>query len=509
MAEYPYPKFKHGAYGEVNADGIKLANSGASPQAFIYFGTAPVGQVEGGANNVNVPIVCRGMNEAKKYLGYSDDWAKYTLCEAMYVHFEQKGVGPVIFVNSLNPGTHKVSTAVTASLTPKNGRVTIASAGDAIIDTIVVVKGSGQDAETLVKGTDYSVKFDYVKMAVILEELTAGVFGSAALSITYYKMDASAVTSADIIGSTDGYGLNTGLYVIENVYNLTGYIPAFIGAPGWSSTPAIHTAMAEVSQSIGTHWNAWMFVDMPLTASGSAITLSTAPTWKNNNGYTRDNESVYFPMAKGTDGKKYHLSVLAAANFQDVLIGNDGIPYMSASNTPCSVIEDLYLGEDASVAGRVYSDAIINKTLNCNGINSAAYVSGRWAIWGTYAGSYDQDNKTSVNVFDTCLMMMFYVTNDFQHRRNQDVDQPMPVNTLKSIVAEEQSRVDALLGIDALTYGVVKLDLSPEAKSDIVGGDYQIIFNVTNTPLGKSLTMIANWTADGFAVYYKGLESVA
>ena len=509
MSEYPYPKFKHGAYGEIIADGVKLANNGNSPQAFVYFGTAPVGQVEGGGANVNKPIVCRGMSEAKKYLGYSDDWASYTLCEAMYVHFQQKGVGPVIFVNMLNPSTHKVSTAVTASLTPKNGRVTIAAAGDIIVDTLVVKKGSGQSETTLVRGTDYSVKFDYVKMAAILEEITEGVFGADALSITYNKMDASAVTSTDVIGATDGYGLNTGLYVIENIYNLTGYIPAFIGAPGWSDVPAVHTAMGEVSREIGKHWNAFMYVDMPLTSGGSAITLSTAATWKNANGYTLDNEKVYFPMAKGTDGNKYHISVLAMANKQELVIANDGIPYMSDSNTVCSVIEDLYFGEGASVAGRVYNDALINKCLNSNGIDSAAFVSGRWVIWGTYAGSYDQDNATSVNVFDTALQMLFYVTNDFQHRRNNDVDQPMPVNTIKSIVSEEQARVDALLGIGALTYGKVRLDLSPEAKSDIVGGDYRILFDVTTTPLGKSLTMVATWTADGFETYFLALEDVA
>lgn len=513
MAEYPYPKFKHGAYGKVIANGVKLARNGNSPQTFVYFGTAPVGQVEGAATkSVNKPIVCTGLNEFRKHFGYSDNWADYTLCEAAYVHFQQKGVGPVIFVNVLNPTTHKKGTASTASLTPKNGRITIASAEDICIDTITVTKGSGQDAEVLVKDTDYSVTFDTVKMAVILQELTAGVFGSSALAVEYYKMDASAVTSSAIIGTTDGYGLNTGLYTILDVYNLTGYIPAFIGAPGWSSIPAVHTAMAEVSLEIGKHWNAWIFADLPLvdTANGNAaITLATAPTFKNNNGYTRDNENVFFPMAKGTDDKKYHLSVLYAANFQELLNENDGIPYMSASNTPANVIADLYFGEGSSMAGHVISDEIINRTLNCNGINSAAFVSGNWVLWGTYAGSYDQTNATSINVFETCRMMLYYITNDFQHRHGADVDTPMSVNTLKSIVAEEQTRVDALLGINALTYGKVTLDMSADAKSDMIGGDYKIDFNVTNVPLGKSLTGCAIWTAEGFEVYFKALEDIA
>lgn len=508
MAEYPYPMFKHGAYGEIVANGVKLANNGESPQALVVFGTAPVGQVEGGAQNVNVPIVCTNISEARKYLGYSDDWDKYTLCEVMHVLFEQKGVGPAIFINVLNPTTHKNGTAATASLTPKNGKVTIASAADIILDTIVVKSGSGQDEVTYVKGTDYTVKFDYNKMAVIIAEIEAGGLGSSALTITYNKMDATAVTSTDIIGTTDGYGLNTGLYTIENVYNLTGYIPAYMAAPGWSSLPAVHTVMAQESEQIGSHWNAWMFVDMPLTSNNTAITLASAPTWKNTNSYTKDNESVFFPMAKGTDGKKYHLSVLVIANFLELLNGNDGVPYMSASNTEAGIIQDLYFGEGAGVAGRVCNDAVINKTLCANGINSAAYVSGRWVIWGTYAGSYDQDNATSVNVFDTCRMMLNYVTNDFQHRRNNEVDQPMSINELKSIVAEEQSIIDALLAVNALSYGVVKIDVSMEAKSDMVGGDWRFLFNVTNTPLRKSLTAVVVWTADGFQMLYTAIENM-
>ena len=62
------------------------------------------------------------------------------------------------------------------------------------------------------------------------------------------------------------------------------------------------------------------------------ITLATAATWKNDNGYNKSNETVYFPLVKGTDDKIYHLSVLAAANFQELLVAQDGIPYVTATH---------------------------------------------------------------------------------------------------------------------------------------------------------------------------------
>lgn len=502
MAEYP--DFLHGTRAEIEANAFSTAESNDNLQAIVYIGTAPVHLVEGGAKNVNKPILVRDIAEARKYLGYSDDWASYTLCEAMHVHLELNGVGPLVFINVLDPAIHTKSTGGTASLTPANGRISVVNAEDCYVDSIEV-KTQDETPVEKIKGTDYAVSYDFDKKVVNIVELSAGALGTAALTVTWTKIDPTAVTQSAVIGSTDGYGTNTGIYAVKNVYNATGYIPAFLLAPGFSSIPAVHNVMYANSLNISKHWNAWMFVDMPLTDNGTAITLATAPTWKNSNDYNHDNESVFFPMAKGTDGKTYHLSVLNCANFQELLVQNGGVPYMSGSNTPCAIIEDLFFG--VNVTGRVYDDEVINRCLNANGINSAAFVGGRWAIWGMFAGSYSVPDATNVNVNDTCLMMLFYVTNDFQHRRMGGIDQPMRVNDLLSIVAEEQSRVDALVGIGALSYGLVTLDASIEAKSDMYSGDFRILFNVTNTPLAKSITGVAKLVEDGYAVYFEALEA--
>ena len=123
-----------------------------------------------------------------------------------------------------------------------------------------------------------------------------------------------------------------------------------------------------------------MFTDLPITHNGQAVTLDTAPTLKKANGYTCENETVSYPMAEGTDGNIYHLSVLRAANFQELLVGTDqdGIPYKSASNTECGLIKNLYFGEE--YRGSCLDDETINEKLNKYGIASAAYVGKRWAL---------------------------------------------------------------------------------------------------------------------------------
>lgn len=380
-------EYLHGAYGDTQNTGFRVA--ARSDSAIVVIGTAPVHTVAGGAANVNVPKLVNNIAEARKLFGYSENWADFTLCEAMHHFFENKAIGPLVLINVFDPAVHKASQGGTKSLTPVNNRVTVTNAESVVLDSVVV---KNADQETLVKGTDYSIGYSIAKQSVIITGLTAGSLGTDALTITYDIADPSAVDADDVIGASDGLGENTGLYAIKNVYQLTGTVPAYLIAPGFSDIPAVHEAMRANTVKVNGHWDMWMFTDLPLTDSSTPLTMETVVQWKETHGYDKENETVYFPMAQGADGKKYHLSVLAAANFAELLAANDGIPYHSASNTEAVVIEKLYMGE--ANEGKVFDDSIINEKLNKNGIASAAFVGGRWVIWGAHAADYTPKTRT-------------------------------------------------------------------------------------------------------------------
>ena len=111
--------YLHGAYGQINAVSNRV--SGSSLGAIVCIGTAPVHTVEGGANNVNKPILVNNIAEARAYFGYDSNWADYTLCEAMHQHLEVKGVGPLILIDVLDPNKHQAVTAKSVSKTPSSG----------------------------------------------------------------------------------------------------------------------------------------------------------------------------------------------------------------------------------------------------------------------------------------------------------------------------------------------------------------------------------------------------
>ena len=160
---------------------------------------------------------------------------------------------------------------------------------------------------------------------------------------------------------------------------------------------------------------------------------------------------------------------------------------------------------------QVYDDEIINMKLNRNGIASAAFVGGRWAIWGAHAADYNPDDADSVNVAETSRIMLYYISNDFQARRPRDVDKPMTANDIASIVAEEQNRLDSLVAMGALLPGATAaLSAESLSNSDVYSGDFLFEFRVTTTPLAKSLKALVTWVDDGFSTYFStGASDVA
>lgn len=484
-------EYKHGVYGVIDTSAASAPTSQVDG-AIIYVGTAPV-HLATDPVPPNKPVLVRNMTEARKYLGYSDNWADYTLCEAMYKHFVLNQVGPLVLINVLDPATHKASGTTTKTITPAGGRVVIADAEKCIISTVAV---TGKTA-----GADYTLAYDFARKTLVISETSAGSLGTSQLTITYSTVDPSAVDADDVIGASDGEGLNTGLYAIKNVEQETGMIPMLLLAPGFSDTKTVHDKMAEVTQKVNGHYDVFFYTDLPLFDSSTALTLTTAAAWKKNNGYTCLNERTFFPMVEGVDGKVYHLSVLAAGNFQTLLNQNGGIPFMTSSNTTEQLIRRLHLGADDS-AMRVYDDTLINEKLNKNGICSAAFAGGAWRIWGAHTAQYDQDNADNVNVSETNVLMLYYVSAMFQRGNVQYIDKPLSVNDIQSIVAEQQGNMDALVSIGALILGNVYASDSLDTMSDLMMGDHLFTFEVTVTPLSKSLTGRVVWTNDGFAVYY-------
>jgi len=215
----------------------------------------------------NTPVIAYSWSEAVKKLGYSADYAKYTLCQSMYASFQLIGVAPVVFVNVLDPKKHKKKNEPqTVPVEDLEAATTLAGV---LLDTVTVtVPGTDGAAETLLSvDTDYIIGFDDDGYLIIT--LSAGGAGAEATEILVAStsIDPDAVDEDDVIG-VSATGGEKGFEVLRQVYPKLGMTPGLILAPGWSHIPDVGIVMAAKTEEINGYFRCEGFIDIDSTADG-------------------------------------------------------------------------------------------------------------------------------------------------------------------------------------------------------------------------------------------------
>ena len=97
--------YRHGIYvSEQETSMIAPLNGTAGLQVVI--GTAPVHLLADPAAAINKPLLVYSKAEAIAAVGYSDDFASFTLCEAISASFAVVNVAPLVLINVLDPAKH-------------------------------------------------------------------------------------------------------------------------------------------------------------------------------------------------------------------------------------------------------------------------------------------------------------------------------------------------------------------------------------------------------------------
>ncbi len=136
--------YKHGVYVQENPTSLTPPiESSAGLQVVI--GTAPVNLAEDPYEATNKPILAFTMAEAESKLGYSDDWEKYTACQSMDASFRRLGVSPLVFINVLDPTTHKED--VEGETLEVSSEEAVIKVEGVLLDTLKVKNGDGQTYE--------------------------------------------------------------------------------------------------------------------------------------------------------------------------------------------------------------------------------------------------------------------------------------------------------------------------------------------------------------------------
>lgn len=478
--------YKHGTYGELQ-DSIARPSTQSGTIA-VYVGTAPVNLIRGYTAYVNSPVYLTSFNLVKRYMGYSDNWGAFTLCEAFKAHFDNSfgNVGPIIAINVLDPATHKKAEATTKQLTFVNKRATID--GDTIIlDTLVLADK--------VEGTDFTVDYDFTKKQTIITDISSeGI--STQVQATYSEVDTTMVKASDIIGGVTSGGVYSGLGCVGLIYPELNWITNIIAAPGWSEDKTVYEAMINAANNINGHWQAWVVADIPIDDND---TIDEAITWRETNGYTNERTKTCWPQGLDGFGNIYHGSTAWVWGHLDIDATHNGVPMETPSNKP-TFIAKQYFG--ASSTNRGFDQQEANR-LNEKGISTFVYWGGSWVLWGPHTAAYEFGAVTDPRViFDNNMRMMFYVLNNYQQEWAPYIDKPMTRHLKDTILNREQEKADALVAIGALIgKPVVSFDAEDNPTSELVEGNFVWSFEGTPTPPFKSGTIQVAYTDAGVDDY--------
>ena len=388
----------------------------------VVVGTAPVYLAEEPA--VNVPVICSSMEECKKRLGYSEDFKHYTLCQSMDLNFNVMGIAPVIFINVLDPKKHKAA-GEEKEYQVNGGQVQLDSEG-ILIESVIVKNGEA----VLTKDTDYilSRADDGIVKVTLLGEGTTE--DSSTIKVTFDRVDASLITSADIIGGYDAQtGEETGLETIRQIYPRFGVVPGFLLAPGWSQEPTVAAVLAAKSENINGVFRCENVVDLD---TETTRLYTDCEETKKNMGLNDPHTIACWPMGQ-IGNKIYYMSAVYAAVAAEQDIKNDDVPNLSPDNK-LAQLTGTVLKDGTSIL----LDSEQANVLNGNGIVTAINNSG-WRIWGNNTAAYPE--VTDVKERWICCRRFFsWWGNQFIMTYNEKVGDPSNKKLIESICDSENIR---------------------------------------------------------------------
>lgn len=461
--------FKHGITTSERSTSVKsAAQVGAG--LTVVVGTAPVNLVSD--PSLHKPVLAMSFGEAAEKLGYSNNLSDFTLCEVMDTHFKLFNVGPVVFINVMDPTKHK--TTVTDSEIPlSNGKATIQKEG-ILLDSLVVKSAPGASTP-LIKNTDYTAAFDSNGL-VVISAVSGGAITTGALTkvvVTYSHLDSSKVTNNDIIGGYDALtGKSTGIELINSVFPLLRLVPGVLIAPKFSKSTAVAAVMRAKVKNINGNFKAITIVDIDTTV---APVYTDAVTVKNANSLVDSYQDVRWGDLKLGD-KEYHFSSQQAALIAYVDSTTGDIPFKSPSNKGLQM--DALLANGLEVA--LGPDQA--EFLNANGINTALNFIGGWKSWGNRTSAYP--GTTDVKDSFIAVRRMFnWIGNTLILSFWDNVDDPTNARLIDTFLDSSNIWLNGLSAQGALLGGRVEFREEENPLTDLLNGKVRLhVFAASPVP---------------------------
>ena len=480
---------KHGAYIQEEATGLTVPRVGDS-SVQVVVGCAPINMVKDGASKINVPILANNATEAMKELGYVPDFS-YSLCQTMYLSANVYPVGPIVYINVLDPSKH-TKDLVSKSYQVNDKQATIDSIG-VIADSTLSVK-SGDTTGVL--DTDFTVSFDSTTGYAIITLIAGGKLEKATtLTVSGKALDPTLVTAVDIVGAVDtATGKETGIQVIRQVYPKLGIVPGLLLAPGYSQIPEVGLALTAKASLLNGVYRAFALLDLD-TTEGHARKYTDVKTEKEKSGYTSEFSASFWPCSS-IDDMIFAKSAVAACLMEYIDTAADNVPYQSPSNHMLGTT-----GECLADGTEILLDQDQANTVNSYGVVTALNQNG-FRLWGNYTNAYPASGDAK-DLWIPVRRMFNWQGNTFINTYFAKVDNPMNKKLIQDIVDSENVRCNSYAP-DKWAGASIEYLESDNPLTDILAGKITFRQHIAPYTPAQDIENILNYDIDTLQAALQG-----
>jgi len=418
-------------------------------------GTAPIGPV-------NTLTLCQSVTDDAQF---GPDLPGFGIPEALDgIH--AFGAGTVLVVNVLDPAVHKETVASETAKFGTNDRLQL---NNTALQSLTLKAATGNTTYT--EGTHYTV--DLVR-GVVTRIPGGGIAANASVKAGYTYADPSKVTTADIIGTVNSLGQRSGLKLLSDAYNLFGFFPKILLAPGFSTNNAVS---AELIAQAG-QLQAIAYIDAPIGTTPAQALSGRGPSGSINFNTSSERVRLCYPHVKvydaATDSEKLQPLSIRAAGLRARVDDERGYWWSSSNNELIGVI-----GLERALTARVDDPYSEVNLLNENGITTVFNSFGTGLrLWGNRTAAWP--TVTHMKNFENVRRTKDIVDESIRYSSLQFVDRPINDALIESIVETVNQFLRKLIRDEALNGGECWYDPARNPQTQIELG--QLLFNYKLTP---------------------------
>lgn len=425
-------------------------------------GIAPTG-------DINKPVLVNNDRDAAQF---GNKLSGFTIPQSLDAIFKQ-GAGTVIVINVFDPVQHTTQVTDEAQQVT-NGKAKLSAAP---IGSVTINDSAGNPV-TYIADTDYMLD-SFGNFTVLSSAIPEGTV----LKFTYRKLDASAITAAKLIGAIDPVtGSRTGIKCWDLTYNLYGFKPKILIAPGYSSMNAIATELI----SMATKLRAVCYLDAPY-----GITVSQAINGRGVAGTINFNTSskraeLLYPHLKwydvATDSNADFPYSAFKAGIRAAVDNNEGF-WVSDSNHEILGI----VGAERNISAGISDAQSDANLLNEKGITTIFNSFGSGIrTWGNRNASFPV--STAPDNFVCIRRTADILLESVEQATLQFIDKPINNALIDAIRESVNSFIRTLISRGALIDGKCTFDRSKNSNEEVAAGHLVFDISFMAPPAGERIS---------------------